>query len=89
MAPESSNWLSFSLSPMEMLSSSSQAQMLQPTMKIIPFDGASGDSQQYYFLDNFYANGTYIYISSFIFFELVCELCLEKIKWNLCFYYCI
>ncbi|GFY94095.1 UDP-Glycosyltransferase superfamily protein [Actinidia rufa] len=40
-----------------MLSSSSQAQMLQPTMKIMPFDGASGDSQQYYFLDNFYANG--------------------------------
>ncbi|PSS21473.1 AP2-like ethylene-responsive transcription factor [Actinidia chinensis var. chinensis] len=57
MAPESSNWLSFSLSPMEMLSSSSQAQMLQPTMKIMPFDGASGDSQQCYFLDNFYANG--------------------------------
>ncbi|GFS40500.1 hypothetical protein Acr_00g0068920 [Actinidia rufa] len=56
MAPESSNWLSFSLSPMEMLNSSSQAQMLQSTMKNVPFDGASGDSQQYYFLDNFYWN---------------------------------
>ncbi|XAR73497.1 hypothetical protein NMG60_11007484 [Bertholletia excelsa] len=48
MAPGTSNWLSFSLSPMEMLSSPSQPQMLQ---------GSSADSQQYYFVDNFYANG--------------------------------
>lgn len=55
MAPED-NWLSFSLSPMAMFSSStSQPQMLQSTMK---FDGSSSaDSQQYYFFDNFYANG--------------------------------
>ncbi|KAK2995704.1 hypothetical protein RJ640_000402 [Escallonia rubra] len=48
MAPEN-NWLSFSLLPMEMLSSSApeSTQMLH----------SSTDSQQYYFLDNFYANG--------------------------------
>ncbi|CAK9135565.1 unnamed protein product [Ilex paraguariensis] len=48
MAPDN-NWLSFSLSPMEMLSSSSQSQMLQSSI--------STDTQQYYFVDNFYANG--------------------------------
>ncbi|KAK3001055.1 hypothetical protein RJ639_022574 [Escallonia herrerae] len=48
MVPEN-NWLSFSLLPMEMLSSSApeSTQMLH----------SSTDSQQYYFLDNFYANG--------------------------------
>nr|QNI23750.1 AP2/ERF transcription factor [Camptotheca acuminata] len=56
MAPET-NWLSFSLSPMDMLSSSSESQMLQSTMKLAPFDGSSSDSQHYYFVDNFYANG--------------------------------
>ncbi|KAL6993218.1 hypothetical protein U1Q18_011333 [Sarracenia purpurea var. burkii] len=43
---------------MEMLSSSSQPQILQSTMKLMPFDGAvATDSQQYYFVDNFYASG--------------------------------
>ncbi|KAK9285340.1 hypothetical protein L1049_024531 [Liquidambar formosana] len=47
MAP-ATNWLSFSLSPMEMLSSS-QSQMM-------PYDGSSAASP-HYFIDNFYANG--------------------------------
>ncbi|KAE9466247.1 hypothetical protein C3L33_01848, partial [Rhododendron williamsianum] len=58
MAPENNNWLSFSLSTMEMLSSSSQSQMLQQqsTMKqqLLPFDAASADSQQYCYYDNYY-----------------------------------
>ncbi|THF94552.1 hypothetical protein TEA_026446 [Camellia sinensis var. sinensis] len=63
MAPENSNWLSFSLSSVEMLnSSSSRSQMLQSTMNLLPFHGASpststDDSHNYYFLDNLYANG--------------------------------
>lgn len=63
MAPEN-NWLSFSLSSMEMLSSTAtqQPQMLQSTMKVAPFDHASSsaDSQQqyYYYPDHFYTNGT-------------------------------
>ncbi|XP_059624133.1 AP2-like ethylene-responsive transcription factor AIL6 [Cornus florida] len=57
MAPET-NWLSFSLSPMEMLSSTSQSQEMLPssTTKLVPFDGSSNDSQHYYFVDNFYAH---------------------------------
>lgn len=43
------NWLSFSLSPMEMLSSPDHSQMM-------PYDGSSAASPQY-FIDNFYANG--------------------------------
>ncbi|KAA8530750.1 hypothetical protein F0562_005482 [Nyssa sinensis] len=42
---------------MDMLSSSSESQMLQSPMKLAPFDGSSSDSQHYYFVDNFYANG--------------------------------
>ncbi|KAG9138503.1 hypothetical protein Leryth_012773 [Lithospermum erythrorhizon] len=49
MAPES-NWLSFSLSSMEMFNNSTQPQMLHDSS---PAD----DSQNYYFADNFYANG--------------------------------
>ncbi|XP_028058376.1 AP2-like ethylene-responsive transcription factor AIL6 [Camellia sinensis] len=57
MARETSNWLSFSLSPMEMLSSSSQSQMLQSTMKLVPFDAPSTEDSHHYYFDNFYANG--------------------------------
>ncbi|XP_058179622.1 AP2-like ethylene-responsive transcription factor AIL6 [Rhododendron vialii] len=58
MAPEN-NWLSFSLSTMEMLSSSSQSQMLQQQsamkqQQLVPFDAASADSQQYCYYDNYY-----------------------------------
>ncbi|KAL5755276.1 hypothetical protein ACOSP7_023496 [Xanthoceras sorbifolium] len=50
MAP-ATNWLSFSLSPMEMLrSSSSESQYL-------PYDGSSSAASPHYFIDNFYANG--------------------------------
>lgn len=67
MAPEN-NWLSFSLSSMEMLSASSavadQPQMLQSTINFMPspFDASSSaDSQNHYFFsDHFYANGKYI-----------------------------
>ncbi|XP_019424397.1 PREDICTED: AP2-like ethylene-responsive transcription factor AIL6 isoform X1 [Lupinus angustifolius] len=45
----SSNWLSFSLSPMEMLRSS------QP--QFIQYDTASATTPSHYFLDNNYANG--------------------------------
>ncbi|CAI9111438.1 OLC1v1011660C2 [Oldenlandia corymbosa var. corymbosa] len=73
MAPAENNWLSFSLSSMEMLSSSSSVpadhpphhqhhpQMLQSnTINFIPpFDASSSaDSQHpYYYSDHFYANG--------------------------------
>lgn len=57
MAPEN-NWLSFSLSSMEMLNSSSQAP-LQSTMELAPFEAssASGSHHLYSFADNFDANG--------------------------------
>ncbi|CAA3025479.1 AP2-like ethylene-responsive transcription factor AIL6 [Olea europaea subsp. europaea] len=59
MAPEN-NWLSFSLSSMEMLDSSSQAP-LQSTMELAPFEAssASGSHHLYSFADNFDANGWY------------------------------
>lgn len=49
MAPDN-NWLSFSLSPMEMLSSSTSQPQQQQILHSSP-----ADSQQYYFFDNFYA----------------------------------
>ncbi|XVF15303.1 hypothetical protein REPUB_Repub09cG0139600 [Reevesia pubescens] len=49
MAPES-NWLSFSLSPMEMLRSSSEPQF-------VSYEGSSAASSPHYLIDNFYANG--------------------------------
>ncbi|XP_016442764.1 AP2-like ethylene-responsive transcription factor AIL6 isoform X1 [Nicotiana tabacum] len=58
MAPDNNNWLSFSLSSMEMLSSSASQSnsMLQSNMKLAPtFDGSSSaDSHHYYFADNFF-----------------------------------
>ncbi|CAI9753214.1 unnamed protein product [Fraxinus pennsylvanica] len=59
MAPEN-NWLSFSLSSMEMLNSSSQAP-LQSTMELAPFEAssASGSHHPYSFADNFYSNEWY------------------------------
>ncbi|XP_060213147.1 AP2-like ethylene-responsive transcription factor AIL6 [Lycium barbarum] len=52
MAPENNNWLSFSLSSMEMLNSSSaQSSMLQSN------GSSSADSHQYYFADNFFPHG--------------------------------
>ncbi|KAL2498950.1 AP2-like ethylene-responsive transcription factor AIL6 [Abeliophyllum distichum] len=61
MAPEN-NWLSFSLSSMEMLNSSSQAP-LESTMELAPFENSSavaaGSHHLYSFADNFYANGWY------------------------------
>ncbi|XP_009615437.1 AP2-like ethylene-responsive transcription factor AIL6 [Nicotiana tomentosiformis] len=60
MAPDN-NWLSFSLSSMEMLSSSASQSnsMLQSNMKLAPtFDGSSSaDSHHYYFADNFFPHG--------------------------------
>lgn len=51
MAPENNNWLSFSLSSMEMLnSSSSSSSMLQS-------NAPSAPTHQYYFADNFYPHG--------------------------------
>lgn len=47
MARATTNWLSFSLSPMEM---SSEPQF-------IPYDTASATTPSHYFLDNYYANG--------------------------------
>ncbi|KAA8546698.1 hypothetical protein F0562_003071 [Nyssa sinensis] len=41
---------------MEMLSSSSQSQLLQSTIEHAPFDGSSPESQDYYFIDDFYAS---------------------------------
>ncbi|KAL3524933.1 hypothetical protein ACH5RR_013305 [Cinchona calisaya] len=54
MAPEN-NWLSFSLSSMEMLASQPQM-MLQTTMKLAPFDAADSH-HHYYSSDPFYSNG--------------------------------
>ncbi|GMI67970.1 PLETHORA 3, AINTEGUMENTA-like 6 [Hibiscus trionum] len=52
MAPAAaSNWLSFSLSPMEMLSSSSEPQF-------VSYEGPSAAADSpHYLIDNFYANG--------------------------------
>ncbi|XWS45024.1 hypothetical protein CRYUN_Cryun15aG0100500 [Craigia yunnanensis] len=49
MAP-ASNWLSFSLSPMEMLRSSSEPQF-------VSYEGSSAAASPHYLIDNFYANG--------------------------------
>ncbi|XVF59110.1 hypothetical protein PTKIN_Ptkin07bG0248700 [Pterospermum kingtungense] len=49
MAP-ASNWLSFSLSPMEMLRSSSDPQF-------VSYEGSSASASPHYLIDNFYANG--------------------------------
>ncbi|MCE3050034.1 hypothetical protein HAX54_046351 [Datura stramonium] len=68
MAPDNNNWLSFSLSSMEMLNSSSHHHqsnsMLhhhhQSNMKLTPnFDlgSSSADSHHYYFADNFFPHG--------------------------------
>ncbi|EEF28867.1 Protein BABY BOOM, putative [Ricinus communis] len=51
MAPATTNWLSFSLSPMEMLRSSTESQF-------ISYEGSStATPSPHYFIDNFYANG--------------------------------
>lgn len=93
MAPETNtnnnnNWLSFSLSPMEMLtsSSSSQSQMLQQSamkqqqQQLVPFDVASADPQQYCFFDNYsFPTGMYISCTTDLhfFFPFLClALCL-------------
>lgn len=66
MAPDN-NWLSFSLSSMEMLSSSASQSnsMLQSNMKLAPtFDGSSSaDSHHYYFADNFFPHGKFAFLS--------------------------
>ncbi|KAJ4825332.1 hypothetical protein Tsubulata_002669 [Turnera subulata] len=49
MAPTTTNWLSFSLSPMEMLRSSSESQFMS-------YETSSAPSP-HYLIDNFYANG--------------------------------
>ncbi|KAL4367658.1 hypothetical protein GQ457_05G014310 [Hibiscus cannabinus] len=50
MAPgTASNWLSFSLSPMEMLRSSSEPQF-------VSYEGSSAAASPHYLIDNFYAN---------------------------------
>lgn len=56
MAPENNNWLSFSLSSMEMLNSSHQSSsMLQSnTPSAVPHE-----SHQYFFADNFFPHGKY------------------------------
>lgn len=51
MAP-ASNWLSFSLSPMEMWRSSSSSDS-----QFLPYDASQSAASPHYFLDNFYANG--------------------------------
>ncbi|XVF61502.1 hypothetical protein PTKIN_Ptkin08bG0135000 [Pterospermum kingtungense] len=51
MAPES-NWLSFSLSPMEMLRSSSSSEP-----QFMSYEGSSAAASSHYLIDNFYANG--------------------------------
>ncbi|KAK1588716.1 hypothetical protein Q3G72_026367 [Acer saccharum] len=51
MAP-GTNWLSFSLSPMEMLRSSSSSES-----QYLPYDGSQSAASPHYFIDNFYANG--------------------------------
>ncbi|XVE83049.1 hypothetical protein DITRI_Ditri16bG0055900 [Diplodiscus trichospermus] len=49
MAP-AGNWLSFSLSPMEMLRSSSEPQF-------VSYEGSCSAASPHYLIDNFYANG--------------------------------
>ncbi|XVF17373.1 hypothetical protein REPUB_Repub10bG0115900 [Reevesia pubescens] len=49
MAP-ATNWLSFSLSPMEMLRSSSEPQF-------VSYEGSSVTASPHYLIDNFYSNG--------------------------------
>ena len=66
MAP-ATNWLSFSLSPMEMLRCSES--------QIMPYESSSEASPHYY-VDNFYANG----ISIFYLFILSAVWLLRKCK---------
>lgn len=73
MAPATvSNWLSFSLSPMEMLRSSSEPQF-------VSYEGSSAATASaaspHYLIDNFYANGKLFFLSFFSFhgFCLVAE----------------
>ncbi|XP_050205607.1 AP2-like ethylene-responsive transcription factor AIL6 [Mercurialis annua] len=56
MAPAttSTNWLSFSLSPMEMLRSSTESQFLSYEAAAV---SSSSTAVPHYFIDNFYANG--------------------------------
>ncbi|KAG5007745.1 hypothetical protein JHK85_026287 [Glycine max] len=49
MARASTNWLSFSLSPMEMLRT--------PEPQFVQYDAASDTSSHHYYLDNLYTNG--------------------------------
>ncbi|CAJ1931274.1 unnamed protein product [Sphenostylis stenocarpa] len=52
------NWLSFSLSPMEMLRTS------EP--QFVQYDAASATNSHHYFLDNLYANNGNIYSSHLV-----------------------
>lgn len=60
MAP-ANNWLSFSLSPMEMLRSSSSS----PESHFLPYDAtatpAVSAAPSHYLIDNFYNNGIFFY----------------------------
>lgn len=58
MAPVT-NWLSFSLSPMEMLRSSSSSDS-----QFLNYDGSA--AAPHYFIDNFYANGNFKLPSLFL-----------------------
>ncbi|OVA01845.1 AP2/ERF domain [Macleaya cordata] len=49
------NWLSFSLSPLELLRSSQQSQIL-PTTKFMPYESSSSDSSHHYNFDTLYGN---------------------------------
>lgn len=62
MAP-ATNWLSFSLSPMEMLRSSPSSDS-----QFLPYDASQSAASPHYFLDNFYANAGWTNPKSQVFF---------------------